>query len=126
YIQEGNMLYLYAQELYNINQLSMARETLSRAKKFYCTNEVFKLSAAIESELKNYKQAEADYKTAINMVPNRMASRSELFEFYLERKDTASAIYWANSILKMPVKIASQKTKNIRQRTKEILNGLIN
>lgn len=126
YIQEGNMLYLYAQELYYINQPTQAREILNRAKKFYCTNEVYKLSAAIESELKNYKQAEADYKTAINMVPNRMRSRSELFEFYLERKDTATAIYWANSILNMQVKVASQKTKNIRQKTKEILKGLIN
>lgn len=119
------MLYLYAQELYYINQLSKARETLNRAKKFYCTHDVYKLSAAIESELKNYKQAEVDYKTAINMVPNRMVSRNELFEFYLERKDTASAIYWANSILNMPVKFVSQKTKNIMQRTKEISNGLI-
>ncbi len=126
YIQEGNMLYLYAQDLYYINQLSKARETLSRAKKLYCTHDVYKLSAAIESELKNYKQAEADYITAINMVPNRMVSRSELFEFYLERKDTASAIYWANSILNMPVKVVSQKTQNIRQRTKGILKGLIN
>lgn len=126
YIQDGNMLYLYAQELYYINQLTQARETLNRAKKSYCTHDVYKLSAAIESELKNYKQAEADYKTAINMVPNRMASRNELFGFYLERKDTASAIYWANSILNMPVKVASEKTKNIRQKTKKILNRLIN
>ena len=49
----------------------------------------------------------------------------ELFKFYLERTETASAIYWANSILNMPVKVASEKTKNIRQRTKEILNELI-
>lgn len=126
YVQDGNMLYLYAQELYYINQLIQARETLNRAKKSYCTHDVYKLSAAIESELKNYKQAEADYKTAINMVPNRMASRNELFGFYLERKDTASAIYWANSILNMPVKVASEKTKNIRQKTKKILNRLIN
>lgn len=125
YIQEGNILYLYAQELYYINQLKEARETINKAKKFYRTNDVYKLSAAIESEFKNYKQAEADYKTAITMVPNRMVSRYELFEFYLERKDTASAIYWANSILNMPVKVASEKTKNIRQRTKEILNELI-
>ncbi len=120
------MLYLYAQELYYINQLTQARETLSRAKKFYCSHDVYKLSAAIESEVKNYKKAEADYITAINMVPNRMVSRNELFEFYLERKDTARAIYWANSILNMPVKVVSEKTKNIRQKTKEILNGLIN
>jgi len=121
YIQDGSMFYLYAQELYSTNQLTKAQEILSKAKKLYCTNEVYKLSARIENELQNYLQAEADYKKAIYIVPNRMTSRNELFEHYLGRKDTVHAIYWANSILNMPIKVPSQKTKNIQQRTKEAL-----
>lgn len=124
YMQDGNILYLYAQELYYTNQLIQARETLKRAKKLYCTNEVYKLSAAIESELQNYAQAEADYKTAIYMVPNRMVSRNELLNYYLEIKDTANAAYWANSILNMAVKIPSLKTRNIQQRVNKISERL--
>ncbi|MBL7702964.1 MAG: O-antigen ligase family protein [Ferruginibacter sp.] len=124
YIQEGNILYMYAQELFSTNKLSNARQILNRAKKLYCTNEVYKLSATIENELQNYIQAEVDYKKAIYMVPNRMISRSELLNYYLERKDTANAVYWANSILNMPVKVSSIKTKNIQQRAGKILEGL--
>jgi O-antigen ligase len=126
YIQEGNILYLYAQELYATNQLTLAREILKRAMKLYCTNEVYKLSASIENELQNYTQAEADYKKAIYMVPNRMVSRNELFEYYLERKDTANAIYWGNSIINMPVKVPSMKTKNIQRKVRKVLEELKN
>jgi hypothetical protein len=55
------------------------------------------------------------------MVPNRMISRKNLLDFYLERKDTTNAIYWANSIINMPVKINSEITRNMQQKTKEIL-----
>ncbi len=126
YIQEGNILYLYAQELYATNQLTQAREILKRAKKLYCTNEVYKLSANVENELQKYTQAEADYKKAIYMVPNRMVSRNELFEYYFERKDTANAIYWGNSIINMPVKVPSMKTKNIQLNVRKILEELKN
>ncbi len=125
YLQEGNMLFLYAQELYYTNQLTLARETLKKAKKYYCSNEVYKLSATIEKELKNYEQAEIDYKTAIYMVPNRMVSRNELFKYFVYRKDTINAVYWGHSILNMPVKIPSHKIDDIRQKTKQILAGLM-
>jgi len=95
---------------------------LSIAKKYYSSNEVYKLSASIEAELKNYKQTEGDLKTVINMVPNRMQSRLNMVEFYLEQKDTANARYWANSIINMPVKIISPTTSGIQKRAKEILS----
>ena len=47
--------------------------------------------------------------------------KCELLNFYLERKDTANAIYWANSITNMPVKIPSKTTSSIQQNVKEIL-----
>jgi len=121
YIKDGNVLYLYAQELYFSNQLEKAAKILNTGKRYYSSNEVYKLSAAIENELQNYSKAEKDYKTAIYMVPNRMISRSNLLYFYLERKDTANAIYWANSIIYMPVKIPTKNTSIIQQKTKEIL-----
>ncbi|MEO7445869.1 MAG: O-antigen ligase family protein [Ferruginibacter sp.] len=123
YIREGNALYLYAQQLYYSNQLLPAKMVLKDAKNIYSSNEVYKLSASIENELYNFEQAEKDYKTAIYMVPNRMAGRNNLLDFYLERKDTTQAIYWANSIVNMPVKIPSQRTKNMKQKANEILKA---
>lgn len=121
YITDGSVLYLYAQELYYSNQLTHAQEMLNKAKKHYSTNEVYKLSATIENELQNYSQAEKDYKTAIYMVPNRMISRNDLLAYYLERKDTANATHWTNSILNMPVKVSSQKARSIQEKAKETL-----
>lgn len=123
YIREDNALYLYAQQLYYSNQLLPAKMVLKDAKNIYSSNEVYKLSASIENELYNFEQAEKDYKTAIYMVPNRMAGRNNLLDFYLERKDTTQAIYWANSIVNMPVKIPSQRTKNMKQKANKILNA---
>jgi len=124
YIKDGNMLYLYAQELYYSNQLIKSQRTLNKAKSYFCSNDVYKLSASIEKELKNFEQAEKDYKTAIYMVPNRMISRKNLLDFYLERKDTVNAIYWAQSIINMPVKIPSQITKAVQKNTYQILQKI--
>ncbi|MDQ6610490.1 MAG: O-antigen ligase family protein, partial [Bacteroidota bacterium] len=74
-IKDGNVLYLYAQQLYYSNQPGYAAQVLSNAKNYYCSNNVYKLSAEIENELKHYSQAEKDYQTAVYMVPNRMLSR---------------------------------------------------
>lgn len=121
YIKDGQVLYRYAKQLYLTNQLEEARTFLREAKKYHCSNEVYKLSAAIENDLQNFGQAEKDYKTAIYMVPNRMMSRSDLLNFYLERRDTVHATYWANSILHMPVKIPSPITATLQERTKKML-----
>jgi hypothetical protein len=125
YINDGSVLYQYAQQLYYNYQLERAKEAICSAKKYYCSNEVYKLSAAIENELQNYVQAEKDYKTAVYMVPNRMLSRKDLLDFYIERNDTTNAIYWARSIINMPVKIPSGITNNIQGKTKLILNTLV-
>ena len=124
YINDGNVNYLYAQQLYNANKVQQARAIIAKSKLLYLSHEVYKLSAEIEMDLKNFAQAEQDYKTAVFMVPNRMVSRKNLLDFYIERKDTANTIYWAKSILNMPVKIPSEKTQSILNSTKIIINQI--
>ncbi|HVK98144.1 MAG TPA: hypothetical protein VM368_10005, partial [Flavisolibacter sp.] len=75
-------------------------------------------------ELGNHEQAERDYKTAVYMVPNRMKSRFELIQFYLSIKDTSNAIFWAKSIMKMPVKIRSNKTDLLLEQTGRFLENI--
>jgi hypothetical protein len=118
---DDNTLHLYASELYYNNQLPAAKAIVEKAKKHYCSNEVYRLSGKIESELNNFKQAENDLKKTVYMVPNRMASRFDLLNYYLHVKDTAKAIYWGNSILNMRVKVASNITLSMQENTARIL-----
>lgn len=121
-IKDGDMLYSYARALYYSNQPILAAQILKVAKKYYCSNAVYKLSAQIEQELENYPQAEKDYQTAVYIVPNRMISRYDLLNYYIEQKDTGNVIYWSNSIVHMPVKIPSQFATNLQIKAKEILS----
>jgi O-antigen polymerase len=121
YFNDGNDVFLYARELYNVGQVTRAKEVLNIAKTKISFNEVYKFSAALEMELKNYKNAEADLKKVVFMIPNRMQPRYNLMEFYLTQKDTANATYWANSIKNMPVKVPSETTRSIQQKVKLFL-----
>ena len=121
---KDEIFYYYANTLYLSNQSLKAKAVLAEAKKYYLAKDVYTLSAQIENDLKNYKQAEADYKTAIYMVPNRMATRKNLLDFYLVQKDTANALYWAKSIINMPIKVPSYTTKSILKSTKVILSKI--
>jgi O-antigen ligase len=122
--KDGPALFSFAKQLYNTNRLQQADSIIQQTKKYYTDHEVYKLSASIAYELGNLKQAETDYKTALYMVPNRMRSRHELFNFYLTIKDTVNAIYWGKSILNMSVKVPSSTTANLLKQTKNRLQAL--
>ena len=121
FIMSGPALFSYAKQLYNSNRLTEARTVLDEARKYYVDNEVYKLSASIAYEQGQLAQAEKDYRTSMYMVPNRMRSRYELFNFYLITKDTPNAITWGHSILQMPVKVPSTITQNLKKQTSHIL-----
>jgi O-antigen ligase len=124
YPATGYNWFSYAQQLYYSNRLTEAIESLQNCKKNYVDNKVYKLKADIELELKRYEKAEKDYLRTIYMVPNRMGSRFDLLNFYVLRKDTTKAIYWANSILNMSVKVPSIKVDTMLSKTKSILERL--
>lgn len=122
YSSYGHNTFKYAELLYYTNQLSDARVILEGAQKTYIDNGVYKLKAKIENELGNFREAEKYYLKTVYMVPNRMASRYDLMNFYFSRRDTLGAIKWANSILNMPVKVPSEKTKMMLKATKDSLS----
>jgi hypothetical protein len=123
-VEEGEVLFQHAKELYNSNRLEEALAVLDRNLKVYSTIDLLKLKAKIEFELKRYEIAERNYLTAIYMVPNRMASRLQLLKFYMLRKDTAKALVWCNSILNMPIKVPSTLVDNMLKQTLEIKSSL--
>lgn len=122
YPSYGHNTFKYAELLYYSNELNEARFTLEITQKTYIDNRVYKLKAKIENELGNFREAEKYYLRAIYMVPNRMSSRYDLMNFYISRKDTQAAIKWANSILNMPVKVPSERTKMMLNATKDSLS----
>ncbi len=124
YPKHGDIMYLYAEQLYYSNRLPEALSAINKARKYYVDNKVYGLKAKIEDESGQKKEAEASYLRAIYMVPNRMASRFDLLNFYLSQKDTLKAIYWANSILNMPVKVPSGRTEIMLNETGEIFQKI--
>lgn len=124
YFKDGNILFLHAKELYDVNQLNEAFEVIQTAKRYISTTELYKLSALVNYSLGNFNQAEMDYKTALYMIPNRMSSKFDLVQFYINRKDTVNARYWANVILKMEVKIQSAKTRALQEEARNILKRI--
>lgn len=124
YIKDGNTRYLYALELYYAERLDHAGRVLHHLKRCYCNHEVYILSAKIAEGMGYYQMAEREYLFAINMVPNRMLSRFELLNFYVKQKDTVRAIYWANVIMHMPVKVPSSTTNALQQKTAALLSQL--
>ncbi len=124
YVTIQSAQFYYAEGLYNVNKLEEAKVVLNKLKKIYTANDLYVLSAKVEAELNNLQQAAQDYRKAIYIVPNRMRSRKNLLDFYLQQKDTANAIYWANSILNMPIKVRSNITDTIHAKTTRILSQI--
>lgn len=121
FFNDGNDMFLYAKELYNTKQIAKAKEVLDIAKTKISFNEIYKLSADIGIEEREFVKAEKDLKTVVYMIPNRMQPRLNLMEFYLSQNDITQATYWANSINNMPVKIPSETTRAIQQKVKVFL-----
>lgn len=124
YPETGYNWFLYSQQLYYSNRLVEAMKSLNTCRLFYVDNKLYKLKADIEQELNMYPEAEKSYLRAIYMVPNRMSSRVDLLNFYVVRNDTPKAIYWARSILNMPIKVPSDRVDNMLRETKSILEKL--
>nr|MBA3675113.1 hypothetical protein [Chitinophagaceae bacterium] len=86
--------------------------------------EVYKLIADAYFDSKQNNYAEKYYKAAVYMIPNRIISRKNLLDFYISTNQQEKAIFWAQSIIKMKIKIPSPVTNNIQQQTKSILKDL--
>lgn len=122
----GYNKYLYAEHCYYMNETEKADSALAEAQKTYTDNKVYSLKARINVEKGNLKDAEQYFLKAIYMVPNRMASRFDIVQYYIENKDTAKALQWAYSIKNMPLKVPSEKTSLILFRTDEFIKKIAN
>jgi tetratricopeptide (TPR) repeat protein len=85
YIKEGDVFYQYARVLIHTDQVAAAKMMIDNAKLYSSANEIYSLSASIHYRLNEYAVAEENYKKSLYMVPNRLGSRYDLMQFYLNR-----------------------------------------
>lgn len=67
--------------------------------------------------------AEASYLHAVYMVPNRFATKMQLFTFYERCRRQDAMMKWGRVILQQPVKVPSAQVDRIRQLVKEKMAG---
>jgi tetratricopeptide (TPR) repeat protein len=123
---DGHFFYQYAKTLYYMNQLDSADVALKKSLKTYTSRDAYRLAARITEDKGQHLEAERYYKKTVYMVPNRMLSRFELFQFYVRRRDMTNAVFWGKSVLSMPVKVPSAITNALQQNTSTALKQLLN
>jgi tetratricopeptide (TPR) repeat protein len=110
--------------LYQINKPTQALQKLTESEQLNISDATYKLKADIHDELGNYTEAEKNYLLVVYMIPNRMQSKFNLMQFYIRTNQKTKAMYWANNILTMKVKVPSPTIYEIRRNTKLILEKL--
>jgi tetratricopeptide (TPR) repeat protein len=121
---EGNVLYLYARELYYARQTEKALAYLNRSQAYISNLETAQLFARLYEETGVMEKAEHYYRKSVYMVPNRFESRLNLAQFYFRRKDVERAKYWVHSIITLPVKIPSAKVYRIKDAAMDLIKEL--
>lgn len=119
--KDGHILYLYARELYMAGKADSALVYLQQSTRYINTLENCRLFARIFDENGDTANAERYYLQAVYMVPNRFESRYDLVRFYVKVYDMPRATYWACSVLKLPVKVASAKAGGIKSYCRQFL-----
>jgi len=104
----------YGQLLYNIHRYRDALPFLKNASAGLPSSDLYLLIGLCNKNLKAYDAAEYYLKSAIMMTPNRFSARSELLSLYILRNKQPEAKEMALDILKLPVKIDSQKVQEIK------------
>jgi tetratricopeptide (TPR) repeat protein len=113
--REGNVLYLFARELYYANQTEKALESLNQSSQYISNSETVQLFAQLHEERGEMGKAEYYYQQQVYMIPNRFESRFNLMQFHLRQNNRRLAKRCAASIASLPVKIPSAKVERIRE-----------
>ncbi len=121
FTQDREVLYNYADELAKVNKIDSALIVLDKSSNYLNNDKTAMLMGNLLQEKLLFAQAEKQYKKAVFINPKLFTNRALLFKFYYETKQFKKALYWGNSILKMPVKIPSKIVANIRNETRKLM-----
>jgi O-antigen ligase len=124
YIKDGNVLYQYAYLLNTTNELDKAQNIINETMAYNTSPDVYLLASSIAFQKKDFAQSEKSLLTAVYITPNRIVPRFALLNFYLETQQKKKALYWANLIETMPIKIPSATTSVLKEKVNKMLNSL--
>ncbi|WP_198027614.1 O-antigen ligase family protein [Seonamhaeicola sp. S2-3] len=117
----GEFLMNYGKALSIYKQDKKAIQILERSKTHLNTTIIETALGDTYKNMKQYKQAEAAYKHAANMIPSRFYPPYLLAKLYDESGQNGKALAMAKTILSKDVKIPSTAIKEIRQEMKHII-----
>ena len=120
-VDDSDILYNYADELAKVNKIDSALIVLRKSANYLNNDKSAILMASLLQEKGMLLEAEKHYKKAVFTNPKLFSNRAALFKFYYDTKQFEKAIYWGNSILKMPVKVPSKTITNIKTETRNLM-----
>ena len=87
---------------------------LERTARIIPTLETYCAIGDIHGRRGDYEKAEVYYCEAADMVPLRIAAKYRLFNLFLAKKDTVSAVRIGNGLLRQPVKVEGIRTLQMK------------
>jgi Lipid A core - O-antigen ligase and related enzymes len=119
-------LFEYAQTLSRSRQYAESNEVLEKAMQISCDPMLYNVMGKNYQALKDYKQAEACFKKAGHIVPNRIYPQYLLALMYQESGQTAEAKAMAHQVLKKEAKVNSTAVKEMKENMMQLLDELKN
>lgn len=113
----------YSNLLYNTNRLDEVISTFNTIHPYHCNQILHTNVAKAYNEIGDSINAKKHFLTALYIAPYRLQSRQDLLEFYLHKKDTTNAKYWAREIINCPMKIVTSKGLYLKQNAKVFLDN---
>lgn len=125
-IIDPNTYYQFAIALANLKKTDSAIILLDKSMQYLYNDQSATLMANLYYEKGLQNLADSFYRQAVFINPKSFRNRFDLFQFYVEMNKKSEAIYWGNSILNMPIKIASRTVVQIKKETYNLLNQINN
>ncbi|WP_165784713.1 O-antigen ligase family protein [Solitalea longa] len=118
----GAFLFNYGAELSAGGYYKESCLILNKTEKFFNSSDLHIILGNNYKKLKNYHMAEKEFITAHYMVPNLFTPLSHLFELYKETGESKKATEMALKIYQLPIKVYSDKVKEIKTNALDYLN----
>ncbi|WP_396603279.1 O-antigen ligase family protein [Algibacter sp. R77976] len=119
----GEFLMNYGKALSIYKEDKKAIQILEQAKRHLNTTIIETALGDAYKNLNQYKEGEAAYNHAANMIPTRFYPLYLLAKLHESKGDTKNAIIMANTILSKDVKVPSTAVKEIQQEMKELIQN---
>ena len=117
----GDFLFNYGAELSDANRFEESIEILNEARMLFNHIDLYMFLGNSYKGAGAYDQAEASYKHAISMIPNRFYPRYLLAILYRDTGQQAAALTVAREIIDMPVKVPSRIVNKVKSEMDKLI-----